>query len=80
MPEFKAVDGDLPAGKALPIAKIRLKVGDRLDETKPVPADAKEVTFSVALKAGTKLAMQSFCYDASGKELCGAYFGYVRRK
>lgn len=80
VPEFKAVDGGLPAGKALPIAKIRLKVGDRLDETKAVPADAKEVAFSVALKAGTKLAMQSFCYDANGKELCGAYFGYVRRK
>jgi hypothetical protein len=24
--------------------------------------------------------MQSFCYDANGKELCGAYFAYVMRK
>jgi len=80
VPEFKAVDGSLPAGKPLPIAKIRLKVGDRLDETKPVATEAKEVTFSVVLKAGARLGMQSFCYDADGKELCGAYFAYVRRK
>ena len=39
VPAFKAVDGALPAGKALPIAKARLKIAD-LDETKPVsPAD-----------------------------------------
>ena len=34
VPLFQAVDGQLPAGVALPIAKIRLKVGDALDETK----------------------------------------------
>jgi len=80
VPVFKAVDGELPAGKALPIASIRLTVGGLLDESKPVAADAKEIKFSVALKAGTKLPMQSYCYDASGKELCGAYFAYVTRK
>jgi hypothetical protein len=80
VPLFQAVDGQLPAGVALPIATIRLKVGDVLDETKPVPAAAKDLKFNVRLKAGTKLAMQSFCYDGSGKELCGAYFAYVTRK
>jgi arylsulfatase len=80
IPVFKAVDGQLPAGVALPIASIRLKVGDSLDQTKPVAADAKEVVFATHLKAGTKLQMQSFCLDASGKELCGAYFAYVTRK
>jgi arylsulfatase A-like enzyme len=79
VPEFQAVDGTLPAGKALPIAAVRLKVGEIFDETK-VAADAKEIKFSVDLKAGTKLAMQSFCYDAAGQELCGAYFAYVTRK
>jgi anaerobic selenocysteine-containing dehydrogenase len=67
-------------GKALPIAKIRLKIDGVFDETKPVAADAKEVVFTTPLKAGTKTTMQSFCYDASGKELCGAYFAYVTRK
>jgi arylsulfatase len=79
VPEFQAVDGLLPAGKALPIAAVRLKVGDLFDETK-VAADAKEVKFVVDLKAGARLAMQSFCYDATGNELCGAYFAYVTRK
>lgn len=80
VPPFKAVDGQLPAGKALPIAKIRLKIDGVMDETKPVPADAKEVVFSTPLKADAKTTMQSFCYDADGKELCGAYFAYVTRK
>jgi hypothetical protein len=43
---------------ALPIAKARLKVGDR-DETKIVVATDKAAVFNVPLKAGTKLPMQS---------------------
>ncbi len=35
VPEFKAVDGGLPAGKPLPIARARLQMGD-FDETLPV--------------------------------------------
>ena len=80
VPLFQAFDGQLPAGVALPIAQVRLKVGDALDQTKPVPANAKEIIFNVTLKAGTKPPMQSFCLDGSGKELCGAYFAYVTRK
>jgi arylsulfatase len=79
VPAFQAVDGMLPPGKALPIAAIRLTVGDLLDEKKVV-ANAKEVVFTVELKAGAELPMQSYCLDASGQELCGAYFAYVRRK
>jgi arylsulfatase A-like enzyme len=79
VPAFKGVDGGLPEGKALPIAKARLKIAD-LDESKPVGPQDKEVVFTVKLKAGTKLTMQSWLYDAGGKELCGAYFAYVRRR
>jgi arylsulfatase len=79
VPAFQAVDGTLPPGQALPIAAIRLTVGDLLDQTKIV-ADAKEVVFTVQLKTGAELPMKSYCLDASGKELCGAYFAYVRRK
>src|SRR5262249_32010930 len=79
VPAFKGVDGGLPEGKALPIAKGRLKVAG-LDETKAVGAKDKEVGSRLKLKAGGKLPMQSWCYDADGKELCGAYFAYVRRK
>lgn len=79
VPEFKAVDGTLPEGVALPIAKARLKI-DGFDQTLPVSADAKSVNFTVDLKAGPKTEMQTWFYDADGKELCGAYFTYVERK
>jgi arylsulfatase len=79
VPEFVARTGKLIEGKALPIAKMRLKIAD-LDETKNVGQSDKGVTFSVRLKAGTKLPMQTWCLDASGKELCGAYFAYVKRR
>ncbi len=79
VPAFHAVDGGLPAGKALPIAKARLKLGD-LDETKPVGPEDKGVTFTLALKAGSRMPMQTWFYDADGQELCGAYFAYALRK
>ncbi|MGH7226408.1 MAG: arylsulfatase, partial [Gemmataceae bacterium] len=79
VPAFKAVDGGLPPGKALPIVRARLKIG-AVDETKPVTADDKEVVFTVKLKSGTRTRMQTWFLDADGKQLCGAYFAYVRRK
>ena len=65
VPAFQAVQGGLPPGEALPIVKARLKVGG-LDETQPVGADDKEVTFVVPLKAGTKVPMQTWFMDANG--------------
>ena len=79
VPAFKGVDGGLPAGKALPVAKARLKVGG-LDESKAVGENDKEIVFAVKLKARAKLEMQSWFYDADGKELSGAYYAYVRRR
>jgi hypothetical protein len=51
-----------------------------VDERKAVAATDKEAVFHVTLKAGAKLEMQSWFYDANGNELCGAYYAYVRRK
>jgi arylsulfatase len=79
VPVFKAVAGTLPEGKALPIAKARLRIGDS-DEMRPVGVKDKEVVFTVPLRAGARLQMQTWFYDAQGQELCGAYFAYVRRK
>jgi arylsulfatase A-like enzyme len=79
VPAFKAVDGGLPPGKTLPIVRARLKIGD-VEEAKPVAAGDKEVTFTVKLKGGTRTQMQTWFLDAGGKQLCGAYFAYVRRK
>jgi arylsulfatase len=77
VPPFKAVDGGMPAGKALPVAKARLKIG-ALDETRSVTAEDREIVFSTSLPAG-RTTMETWFYDAQGKELCGAYFAYVRR-
>jgi arylsulfatase len=78
VPAFKAVQGGLPPGKALPIVKVRLRIG-AVDQSKPVAPEAKGISFTVNLKAGTRTSMQTWFYDADGKELCGAYFAYVRR-
>lgn len=78
VPPFKAVDGGMPAGKALPIAKARLKVGS-LDETKTVAPNDREIVFSTTLPAG-RTTMETWFYDSRGKELCGSYFTYVLRK
>jgi arylsulfatase len=78
VPAFKAFDGGLPAGKALPIATARLKVG-AFDEKKKVEPRDKGIAFDVRLKAG-KTTLQTWFDDAAGKELCGAYFVYVQRK
>jgi arylsulfatase A-like enzyme len=79
VPAFKAVDGGLPPGKALPIVRARLKIGG-VDETKAVAAGDKEVIFTVKLKTGTRTKMETWFLDADGKQLCGAYFAYVHRK
>jgi arylsulfatase len=79
VPPFRAVDGGLPPGKALPIARARLRLAD-VDETKPVGPGDKAVTFTVRLKAGTKMPLQTWFLDKDGNELCGAYFADVRRK
>ena len=79
VPRFQAVDGFLPEGKALPVTQVRLKVGtfDKTITVKPSDLDAK---FSLQLRAGQKLAMQSWLMDVSGKELAGAYFARITRK
>jgi arylsulfatase len=75
LPAFKGVLGDFKAGKALPIAKARLKVAN-LDKSTRVAKDDKAVTFQVHLPAG-ETVLQTWFYDGNGEELCGAYYVYV---
>ena len=77
-PEYKGVDGVFPAGKALPITKARLAVGEH-QLTRAVAKEDKGVTFTVRLKAG-KTQLKTAFLDADGKELCGAYYAEVLRK
>jgi arylsulfatase A-like enzyme len=78
LPPYQGADGTFPAGRALPIGKARLAIGDA-DQSMPVGPDDKAAAFTVKLKAGPA-QLQTWFYDAAGKELCGAFYTYVRRK
>jgi hypothetical protein len=66
-----------PAGKALPIDSARLQVAG-ITETRAVAPGDKAVVFRVKLPAG-RTTLQTWFSDAGGKELCGAYYVYVKR-
>jgi arylsulfatase len=76
-PPYQGADGVFPAGVALPIAKARIKVQGH-DETSPVAPDDKAVAFTARLQSGPA-ELQTWFYDAEGKELCGAYYVVVKR-
>ena len=64
-----------PDGVALPIAKARLKIGDA---ERTASASGALVRFRLPLRSGPT-ALQTWFLDETGKELCGAYYVYVRR-
>jgi arylsulfatase A-like enzyme len=77
LPAYAGVDGTYAAGEALPIAAAELMIGRRR-ETHPVLPDAKAVTFQWSLPAG-RTDLQTWFRDATGAEIAGAYYVYVRR-
>jgi hypothetical protein len=78
LPAYQGVDGSFPAGIALPVAKARLKIGP-FDLSKQVHAGDKAAAFEVQLRPG-KTQLQTWFYNAQGKELCGAFYVEVFRK
>lgn len=82
LPAEKLTDGELSVGRALPITAARVRVAGSgttapIDETVAVVATDRAVTFRVPLPAGP-LDLQSWFLDGAGRELCGAYYVYVR--
>ncbi len=65
-------------GKALSIAKARLQIGD-FDQSRSVAPGDKSAVFTLPLKAG-KARLQTWFYDQSGNELCGAFYAMAYRK
>ena len=65
---------DMPDGK---IGHAELKIGEA-QKSKPVAAADKAATFTVSLKRGRTEA-QTWFRDATGAEIAGAYYVYVRR-
>jgi len=71
------LEGPLGKGKAVPVAKARVKVGDA-DVSKPTAGGQKQVSFTLGLKAG-KTQLSTWFYDKDGKPLCSAYYTRVER-
>ena len=70
-------DGEYPAGKALPIASGKLKIGDREFSSEP-ESNELSIRFSADLTKGDT-TLQTWFLDESGREICGAYYVYVER-
>lgn len=68
----------IPNGKAVPVIRARLKIGD-LEVTKPVEKDARAVVFRAHLKPG-KTTLQTWLVDNETGQSWGAYYAYVTRK
>jgi arylsulfatase A-like enzyme len=72
------LDGNVtPPGKALPIAAATLRIGS-LENQMKTAADSKEAIFVMHLPAG-RTQLHAWFQDASGKNLCGAYYAKVTR-
>ena len=68
----------LPKCSALPVAAVRLEVnGQMLEEN--VDGKVTSVSFDLALKEGS-VEVRATLLDKSGREICGAYYVYVRRR
>ncbi|MDF1812915.1 MAG: arylsulfatase [Verrucomicrobiales bacterium] len=78
-PETTIADGVLPAGKALPIRKARLKVGTGPMRHKICPPKAQSATFTVELLPG-RTRLHTWFDNAEQQTLLGTYYVYVTRK
>ena len=79
VPAWDSVLGNhrLPAGKAFPIVKVQLSVGE-FNGGKEVAQNDTVAVFNVSLKQGQTMLRGTFL-DDQGKEICGAYYVSVRR-
>lgn len=78
----KALDaplqGPMGKGKAVPIVKARVEVGDA-ELIKATVSGQKQVSFTMQIEAG-KTQLSTWFYDEQGKELCSAYYTRVERR
>ena len=74
---FQAAYGTAAAGVALPIASAVLARDEELHE-QTAAAGAQSVRFSLRLPAG-RTKLHGWFRDESGKDLSGAFYGYIRR-
>lgn len=73
------ISGTMYPGKitVIPATAVRLKVGSIIREA-DIEADDAAKNFTVDLKAGPA-QVEAWLLDETGKELCGAYYVYVKK-
>ncbi len=76
-PVFEAAYGTVEAGVALPVASAAL-AHEGTEHVQTAAPGAGEVTFSLRLPAG-RTKLHGWFRDASGTDLSGAFYAYVRR-
>ena len=69
---MRGVDGNCPAGKALPVASDWPSVGES-GQTQCVREEATQVTFRLELERGPA-RIKTWWYDVEGNRLAGAYY------
>ena len=76
-PVMQGIDGSLPEGKALPVTRAWLQVGDHQAQDSVGPED-RCATFAVHLPKGPA-SLTTWWLDARGARLAGAYYVSVER-
>lgn len=66
------------AGVALPITSAKARFGTE-EQTARVGAQDKAVEFAFGLSAAGQVELETWFYDAQGKELCSAYYAEISR-
>lgn len=74
----KMTAGELPSGKALPIAAARLQCGSH-DLTAKAEPGAMNIVFRIKLQAQQRAKLHAWFQDVEGKDLSGAFYAAVRR-
>jgi arylsulfatase A-like enzyme len=75
-PAEPVTDGNLPPGKALPIAGARIEIQGVTQRATATP-DQPGVVFRIPLQAGP-VEMQTWFLRSDGTEICGAYYVYIK--
>ena len=76
-PVMEGVDGTLPEGKALPVVRAWIGIGD-VEHEVDLGSDDHAVTFRIGLQEGPT-TMQTWWLDKDGNRLAGAYYATVER-
>ncbi len=77
-PAKQVTDGRFIPGKALPIQRATLRIGDKVTSIESSNQEQTAFLTQQPLSEGP-IEIQSFLIDENGNELCGAYYLYVKR-